>query len=527
MHSLIVALHRVKEPSRGNEKKERIEMRYHSCSRMFVLLAGLVFAGCSGDATSSKTAVVQSALTANGVDVTLTLTSDWTAGYCANVVLKNSSSSAVNNWSVVIELNQSTMSQIWSATSTANGTRITTSPLSFNQVIAPGATVSFGFCGAANGTNYRPIIVSASITGGQSGGGTGGASGTGGAKATGGATLAGGANSTGGTSTTGGANSTGGAKATGGAATGGAASTGGAKATGGAATGGNTSPGGTTGTTQCTADTSGKTKFCQPSTDGVTGLVGSVLIGGVSFVATGSTIAVTTASPITSGTTLTGLSPYNTGNCSGAGVSATSLATSQPYTGLGMLITNSGSAAVTISMYIDSHATGGQYVQRKYTFPAVPADSTAHAYNLTWNSTFTDSCTLPTGSSFDQTKILGLGFGVEATTTAVQLNLLVSNIAYTGGGAAAPCSAYCSNPISFTVNGSYSSGNLGTNAACYQTTSNFTSGNCGNFVSPRALFINGTQMNCNSSWVAPAKVNGGYCFYTPAGDYAWAYFGAW
>jgi hypothetical protein len=193
-----------------------------------------------------------------------------------------------------------------------------------------------------------------------------------------------------------------------------------------------------------------------------------------------------------------------------------------------MSIKNSGSAPVTISVYIDSRATGGQAVQRKYTFPAVPADNTAHPYNLTWNSTFTDSCALPAGSAFDQTKILGIGFGVAGTTAAVQLNLLISDIAYTGaGGSATPCSAYCSNPVNFSVNGSYSSGNLGTNATCYQTTSNFGSGNCGNFVSPRSLFINGTQMNCNSSWVPPAKVNGGYCFYTIAGDYAWAYFGAW
>src|SRR5664280_388876 len=90
---------------------------------MFVLLTALVFAGCSGDVPSSQTAVVQSALVANGVDITLSLTSDWTAGYCANVVLKNNSSSPVSNWSAVIELNQSTVSQVWSATSTANGTR--------------------------------------------------------------------------------------------------------------------------------------------------------------------------------------------------------------------------------------------------------------------------------------------------------------------------------------------------------------------------------------------------------------------
>jgi hypothetical protein len=192
-----------------------------------------------------------------------------------------------------------------------------------------------------------------------------------------------------------------------------------------------------------------------------------------------------------------------------------------------MSITNKGTTAVTLSIYVDDLTTGGQFVQRKYPFPAVPADGVAHSYNLTWASMFTDSCTLPSGSAFDQNKILGLGFGIEATTTPIQLNLVVADITFTGGGASTPCSAYCSNPKDFTIAGSFSSGNLGTSAFCYETTSNFTSGNCGNFVSPRTLFINGTQMNCGGAWSTPAKVNGGYCFYGNAGDYAWAYFGAW
>jgi hypothetical protein len=96
-----------------------------------------------------------------------------------------------------------------------------------------------------------------------------------------------------------------------------------------------------------------------------------------------------------------------------------------------------------------------------------------------------------------------------------------------GSCGGAPCSGFCTNPVSFS--GAIQSGNLGTQATCHQTTGTINGGNCGNFVSPRALFVNGTQMTCNNgNWpTLPAKVNGGYCVYTTAGNQAWAYFTTW
>jgi len=90
-----------------------------------------------------------------------------------------------------------------------------------------------------------------------------------------------------------------------------------------------------------------------------------------------------------------------------------------------------------------------------------------------------------------------------------------------------PCSGFCTNPVTF--NGALQSGNLGSTATCHQTTAPINGGNCGNFVSPRALFVNGTQMTCNNqNWSSiPAKVNGGYCVYTTAGNQPWAYFTTW
>lgn len=94
--------------------------------------------------------------------------------------------------------------------------------------------------------------------------------------------------------------------------------------------------------------------------------------------------------------------------------------------------------------------------------------------------------------------------------------------------AGGPCTGYCTNPITFTSK-NYQSGNLGSNATCYETTAALTSGVCGNFVSPRKLFVNGVEKTCNwASWSSlPPVKNGGYCIYTTAGNQAWASFSTW
>lgn len=92
-----------------------------------------------------------------------------------------------------------------------------------------------------------------------------------------------------------------------------------------------------------------------------------------------------------------------------------------------------------------------------------------------------------------------------------------------------PCANLCNNPTNISINGSYQSGNIGTGAVCYQTTSPVHGGNCGNFVSPRTLSVNGVQETCNNlNWssIPPAR-NGGYCVQTTAGNYSWAFFTLW
>jgi hypothetical protein len=136
-----------------------------------LLLAILPWLTACGRDAASRTSSTAEPLIASGVNATLTLQSDWGAGYCAEVTLQNTSAAAVTSWTAVIELNQSTVTNLWNGTVTRSGTQITVKPVAaWNSGIAPGASLgAFGFCATSSGSDYRPALVSLTVTGGSSG----------------------------------------------------------------------------------------------------------------------------------------------------------------------------------------------------------------------------------------------------------------------------------------------------------------------------------------------------------------------
>jgi hypothetical protein len=107
-----------------------------------------------------------------------------------------------------------------------------------------------------------------------------------------------------------------------------------------------------------------------------------------------------------------------------------------------------------------------------------------------------------------------------------------------GGGSAGgavgtgPCAGLCTpaTQFKFTSGTTYQSGDLGTTAACYETTTTLTiqGGGCSNCTvsSPaRTVKINGATAANNGSWTSiPAKINGGYCIQITAGNPAYTQF---
>lgn len=103
----------------------------------------------------------------------------------------------------------------------------------------------------------------------------------------------------------------------------------------------------------------------------------------------------------------------------------------------------------------------------------------------------------------------------------------------TGGASAVlePCAGLCTNPTAVELaSGSFSSGGLGSGASCFQTKEPIAGGNCGNFVNPRTVQVNGSLEPCDSggNWTSiPPARNGGHCIQVSAGGNSWAFFTLW
>ncbi|MCG2585287.1 glycosyl hydrolase family 18 protein [Massilia sp. TS11] len=76
----------------------------------------------------------------------VTITSDWTSGYCASIKVANSSSVAINNWSISLPV-QGTVQNLWNGKFTQSGASITLAGPDWNPNLAAGASnSSIGFC---------------------------------------------------------------------------------------------------------------------------------------------------------------------------------------------------------------------------------------------------------------------------------------------------------------------------------------------------------------------------------------------
>lgn len=94
------------------------------------------------------------------------------------------------------------------------------------------------------------------------------------------------------------------------------------------------------------------------------------------------------------------------------------------------------------------------------------------------------------------------------------------------GGPTTPCSDLCANPVTMTSQ-YFSSGQLGSQATCHETTYPMNGMACGNLAPGRQIRINGQAVACGTWIQIPAARNGGYCVQSTTGGYNWAFFQTW
>jgi len=92
----------------------------------------------------------------SGCTVAYTM-NDWGSGATVTITLKNNGTVAINNWKLEFSFpgNQQ-ITNLWCAKYTQSGAAVTASGESWNSVIQPGGTVSFGFNISYSGANVKP-----------------------------------------------------------------------------------------------------------------------------------------------------------------------------------------------------------------------------------------------------------------------------------------------------------------------------------------------------------------------------------
>jgi lysophospholipase L1-like esterase len=82
---------------------------------------------------------------------------DWGSGATVSITVKNNSTATVNDWTLEWSFpgNQK-IGNMWNATYTQNGTKVTAKNLSYNTAIPAGGSVSFGFNLSYSGSNAKP-----------------------------------------------------------------------------------------------------------------------------------------------------------------------------------------------------------------------------------------------------------------------------------------------------------------------------------------------------------------------------------
>lgn len=89
--------------------------------------------------------------------VSYAVTSQWSGGFTANIIITNTGSTSINGWSLAFTFpNGQTITQIWGGAFVQTGSAVTLSNLSYNGALAPGGTVNPGFNGSWSASNSSP-----------------------------------------------------------------------------------------------------------------------------------------------------------------------------------------------------------------------------------------------------------------------------------------------------------------------------------------------------------------------------------
>jgi hypothetical protein len=83
--------------------------------------------------------------------------SEWSGGFVAQIAIANTGTAPVSGWTLAFAFpGDQVVGNAWNAAVSQSGGNVTATNLSYNRVIAPGASTSFGFQGTWHSTDASP-----------------------------------------------------------------------------------------------------------------------------------------------------------------------------------------------------------------------------------------------------------------------------------------------------------------------------------------------------------------------------------
>lgn len=113
----------------------------------------------SGNRFSFNEILYNTAGVSSGLEVEISVTSDWGEGYCVDLLISNTSSKILLDWSINVDTNASTLSESrWNANFSDVSGSVTISGLSWNSAIEAGKTENtVGFCAYRDDPNSTAL----------------------------------------------------------------------------------------------------------------------------------------------------------------------------------------------------------------------------------------------------------------------------------------------------------------------------------------------------------------------------------
>jgi hypothetical protein len=120
--------------------------------------------GASGTTTFAWTIASSGSTGGSGTcSATYSASSSWTGGFTANVVIKNTSTSAISTWKAGFTFpGDQKLTSDYNGTYTQSGEAVTLSPASYNGSIAAGASTTVGIQGTWTSNNTAPTSLTCS-----------------------------------------------------------------------------------------------------------------------------------------------------------------------------------------------------------------------------------------------------------------------------------------------------------------------------------------------------------------------------